>query len=357
MDAARYHVVNDPVDADSWVQPAIEQEKTLKVSFDPPYLGWNEPHDTVVAFISTQLELDLSEALVYQTHLNGSAIFIETKDPIPEHVRSGMFGQLTLGQRQHTMLKLDISYMGNPKIKVVLDNIPRRMPLEIVAKELQKAIRSETRTDLLREAPTVRRERHHRADQASAILNITEDAVPFIPHFITVGYAADTARGQQQRTSRITLRIRGRRQVCATCGKLGHFSGSKKCAVPLAPEEMGPPPPPPPTRPTADAAIQPLMDLNLPPPSKLPKKHEDQTGKEITLSRTPQTLRALMFAAIVIPTTPNGPPAATRPSRGENTTEPNVKSELSLPTPSDNIACLAMAVVGQGMKRKVKNSQ
>ena len=180
MDAARYHVVNDPVDADSWVQPAIEQEKTLKVSFDPPYLGWNEPHDTVVAFISTQLELDLSEALVYQTHLNGSAIFIETKDPIPEHVRSGMFGQLTLGQRQHTMLKLDISYMGNPKIKVVLDNIPRRMPLEIVAKELQKAIRSETRTDLLREAPTVRRERHHRADQASAILNITEDAVPFI---------------------------------------------------------------------------------------------------------------------------------------------------------------------------------
>ena len=64
-----------------------------------------------------------------------------------------------------------------------------------------------------------------------------------------------------------------------------------------------------------------------------------------------------MFAAIVIPTTPNGPPAATRPSRGENTTEPNVKSELSLPTPSDNIACLAMAVVGQGMKRKVKNSQ
>ena len=269
MDAARYHVVNDPVDADSWVQPAIEQEKTLKVSFDPPYLGWNEPHDTVVAFISTQLELDLSEALVYQTHLNGSAIFIETKDPIPEHVRSGMFGQLTLGQRQHTMLKLDISYMGNPKIKVVLDNIPRRMPLEIVAKELQKAIRSETRTDLLREAPTVRRERHHRADQASAILNITEDAVPFIPHFITVGYAADTARGQQQRTSRITLRIRGRRQVCATCGKLGHFSGSKKCAGPLAPEEMGPPPP---TRPTADAAIQPLMDLNLPPPSKLPKK-------------------------------------------------------------------------------------
>ena len=142
MDAARYHVVNDPVDADSWVQPAIEQEKTLKVSFDPPYLGWNEPHDTVVAFISTQLELDLSEALVYQTHLNGSAIFIETKDPIPEHVRSGMFGQLTLGQRQHTMLKLDISYMGNPKIKVVLDNIPRRMPLEIVAKELQKATRS-----------------------------------------------------------------------------------------------------------------------------------------------------------------------------------------------------------------------
>ena len=242
MDAPRHHVVNDPVDSDSWVQPAIEQEKTLKVSFDPPYLGWNEPHDTIVAFVASHIELDLSEALVYQTHLNGSALFIETKDPIPEHVRSGVYGQLTLGQRQHHMLKLDITYMGNPKVKVQLDNIPRRMPLDVVAQELHKAIRSETRTELLRDPPNVKRERYHRADQASAILNITEDAVPFIPHFITVAYTAHTVRGQQQRTSRITLRIRGRRQVCATCGKIGHFSGSKKCPGPSAPEEMRAPP-------------------------------------------------------------------------------------------------------------------
>ena len=208
-----------------WQQREIPKEKTIQVNFEPFYLGFNEPEDSVLTALAQRYNIDFSGVKTYKNQISGSILYIEVKDEacLPIEFITSYHQPISLGYRgNHIELKCIPLYLGNPRAKIVVEHIPREMPQKIFQAQIEAALGGNLTAPI-----KTYREKYQRQDQAVVIAPVAEDK---IPHFVTMTYTAQTMRGvDQKRQSIITLRVKGRKTPCLSCGSLDHRFRHRTC--------------------------------------------------------------------------------------------------------------------------------
>ena len=230
-----HHVIETPIPAEDYIQVYPDMDKVLKVNFLPPYLGWTEPHDSVLTAISRRFGINLAEALVHRPDPDRSTLSIQCKE-IPDTIKNCQDSQIILGQRRHGIeLSIDVQWMGSNTERVSIEGIPLGLPKNTIAKCISQAL-----GDKLHGPVKLYRNKAHRQDEAVAILRAERED---IPHFLTISYLRQRQNGDTYyTTASMSLKMRGRRQVCRDCGQTGHHANAKSCKARLqAPKPVAAP--------------------------------------------------------------------------------------------------------------------
>ena len=221
---------------DEYIQPPLEKNKMLKVTFDPTSRGFDNSVDTneLMAFLSIQFELkDISDELKttapYRRHNTGSTLFVKLQTDLPDSVVNQYIRPKAYTTKNNEDVNVIIEAMANTRTTVTIEGVQPEMTLSAIQKSLVRAIFFDPDAPENKDKDwpiSLTRPKHMRADQLQAKFECTAEEVP---HFVDMGYyKIDNPKKQY---TVLTLKVPGRRLVCYDCGSTGHRAGHSACKV------------------------------------------------------------------------------------------------------------------------------
>ena len=223
------HVYAPYIQPSSWTQDEINRDVTIQVNFDPFFLGYNEDPDNVLTALRMKHGIDVKGAITYRNEISGSILYVQVRNVscLPNDFTSSYHAPFVLGHRGHHQLMIDPLYLGNPRVRVTIEHIPRDLSLQVLKSQLTEVLTTEQGQEPLATSIKLKREPYHRQDQVTMIAPVKETQ---IPHFVTLTYQAQTAKGvDPARQSLIQLVIKGRKAPCLSCGSTEHRFKHRSC--------------------------------------------------------------------------------------------------------------------------------
>ena len=216
-----------------YIQPPVDKNKIVKITFNPHYLGFDNHVDTneVMGFISTLHELKditgLSATAPYRLHNTGSTLYVKLQEDIPETVINQYIRPRTYTTKNNDDVTIIVEPMACQRTTVTIEGVDPEVTLNAVRKSLVRAqfFDPDKPENANKEWPiALSRPRHLRADQVQAKYECPAEEVP---HFVDMTYYKVNDIKQYQ--TPLTLKVAGRRLVCYDCGSKTHRAGHSAC--------------------------------------------------------------------------------------------------------------------------------
>ena len=201
----------------------------MQINFNPFYLGYNEDPDNIVSTLHRNYGIDVGGAKAYRNEVSGSILYIQVREAscFPPEFTTTFHAPFSLGHRGHQQLFMEPLYLGNPRVRVTVENVPRDIPWGVLKDKMTELLTLAQNQEPLATPIRMKREAYHRQDQVVFIAPV-KDAL--IPHYVTLTYVAKTAKGRDmKRQSLLHFKVKGRKTPCLSCGSTDHRFKHRTC--------------------------------------------------------------------------------------------------------------------------------
>lgn len=223
------HVYAPYIEPSTWEQEELNRQLTIQINFNPFYLGYNEDPDSILSKLRSDYRIDVNGAKTYRNEVSGSILYVQVREAscLPPEFTTSFHKPVSLGHRGHQQLTMEPLYLGNPRVRVTVENVPRDIPWGVLKDKLTELLTLTNNQEPLATPIRMRREAYHRQDQVVFIAPLKDTNVP---HYVTLTYAAKTAKGRDmKRQSLLQFKIKGRKTPCLSCGSTDHRYKHRNC--------------------------------------------------------------------------------------------------------------------------------